>query len=306
MCASVLISLLAAFVAMLGKQCLNQYLRNSGGSMIDRCGDRQRQKWPLNLFVESLPVMLQVALLLLACGLCRHMWSINTSVACTFIALTGFGVLFHLTIVIAGTSSYACPFQTPASITLHGLWRKLRQGIPSFIVRCRKALRRTHRMWNRSVRLFRLRQPPPLIPLEYVHVTAVEARRSCRHSRTNVNDVRCVVDSQKHHQHRGARCRRPTRRNGSLVRGWDQCRTPLRYDSLHLHACFGINGKVYPGSRDRAYYSMWIRTFASCKSEEFVERFPLVITEYTAPASDYDLAHLLRVNGCITAEYRFA
>jgi len=70
MYASLLISLLAAFVAMLGKQWLNRYLRNSGGSMIERCGDRQRKcdglkKWPLHFFVESLPVMLQVALLLL-------------------------------------------------------------------------------------------------------------------------------------------------------------------------------------------------------------------------------------------------
>jgi len=92
-------SLLAAFVAMLGKQWLNRYLRNSGGSMIERCGDRQRkfnglEKWPLHFFVESLPVMLQVALLLLACGLCRYMWSISTPVAYTLISLTGLGVTF--------------------------------------------------------------------------------------------------------------------------------------------------------------------------------------------------------------------
>ena len=63
-------SLLAAFVAMLGKQWLNRYLRRAGGSMIERCGDRQRkcdglQIWLFRLFVESLPVMLQIALLLL-------------------------------------------------------------------------------------------------------------------------------------------------------------------------------------------------------------------------------------------------
>ena len=43
MYASLLISLLAAFVAMLGKQWLNRYLRHSGGFMIERCGDRQRK-----------------------------------------------------------------------------------------------------------------------------------------------------------------------------------------------------------------------------------------------------------------------
>ena len=98
--------------------------------MIERCGDRQRkyeglERWPFKLFIESLPVMLQVSLLLLACGLCRHMWSINVSVAYILITLTVLGVLFYLWIVYAGTSSYECPFQTPASDALHGLWRKI-------------------------------------------------------------------------------------------------------------------------------------------------------------------------------------
>jgi len=60
--------------------------------MIECCGERQREcdglkKWPLNFFIESLPVMLQVTLLLLACGLCQHMWSINYSVVFALISL---------------------------------------------------------------------------------------------------------------------------------------------------------------------------------------------------------------------------
>ena len=39
--ASLLLSLLAAFIAMLGKQWLNRHLRHAGGSMVERCGDRQ-------------------------------------------------------------------------------------------------------------------------------------------------------------------------------------------------------------------------------------------------------------------------
>jgi len=128
-------SLLAAFVAMLGKQWLNRYLRHTGGSMVERCGDRQRKfdglgKWPFRLFVEGLPIMLQIALLLLMCGLSRYMWSVNTSVARVVISFTALGVLFYIGIVVAGTSSYECPFQTPASIGLRhlrdsGIARKL-------------------------------------------------------------------------------------------------------------------------------------------------------------------------------------
>jgi hypothetical protein len=163
-------SLLAAFVAMLGKQWLNRYLRHAGGSMVDRCGDRQRkidglEKWPFRLFIESLPVMLQIALLLLSCGLSRYVWSVNVSVARVVISFTVLGVIFYIGIVIAGTSSYECPFQTPASTALRALrgkrttrrllaslspprvisfvyvvWRDAQQGITSRYRRIRDAV----------------------------------------------------------------------------------------------------------------------------------------------------------------------
>jgi hypothetical protein len=94
--------------------------------MIERCADRQRkldglEKWPFKLFIESLPVMLQIALLLLSCGLSRYVWSVNLSVARVVISFTVLGIVFYLVIVIAGASSYECPFQTPASTTLRAL-----------------------------------------------------------------------------------------------------------------------------------------------------------------------------------------
>ena len=187
MYASLLISLLAAFVAMLGKQWLDRYLRNSGGSVIERCGDRQRkcdglEKWPLHFFVESLPVMLEVSLLLLACGLCRRMWPINASVASTLIILTGLGVIFYVAIVIAGMSSYTCPFQTPASIALRGPWEKIRHGIVSSIVHSKRVFSRTRRMWNWCVRPLLHRQSLPTIPLENVQVQRSELLSTLNHS----------------------------------------------------------------------------------------------------------------------------
>ena len=61
-------------MAMLGKQWINQYLRSRGGSAADKGRDRQQkidglEGWYLYLVVESLPVMLQLALLLLGCAL---------------------------------------------------------------------------------------------------------------------------------------------------------------------------------------------------------------------------------------------
>ena len=46
------------------------------------------------------------------------MWSVNTSVARVIISFAVLGCLFYIGIVIAGTFSYECPFQTPASMAL--------------------------------------------------------------------------------------------------------------------------------------------------------------------------------------------
>ena len=76
-----------------------------------------------------------------------------------------------------------------------------------------------------------------------------------------------------------------------------------------FRACFGSNGEVYPGSRDRAYYSgraiLWIHTLAVCRSGEFALAFPLPTVQYAAPVSDHDLSHLLGVSVDIPEGLRF-
>ena len=356
MYASLLISLLAAFVAMLGKQWLNRYLRNSGGSMIERCGDRQRKcdgldKWPLHFFVEGLPVMLQVALLLLACGLCRYMWSINTFVAYTLIGLTGLGVVFYVGIVIAGMTSYACPFQTPVSTALRGPWKKVwhgivyiviviagmslhacpfqtpgsvsfrrlrkkvRRGVVSSVVRFRRALSRAYLLWNQNIRQFLHRQSPQTIPLENVQIyESFSALDNARQSepwvklkdlaiirRTSTNDARCV--SWVLRSITDPEALDAAIRLAGEIRWFDDgTDVDLPYGLIvsTYEACFDSAGKLYPGSRDKAYYSgravLWIQTLALCRSEVFANRFPLPVTKYTAPNLDLDLRHLLRVN----------
>ena len=271
--------------------------------MIERCGDRQRkcdglQKWPLHFFVESLPMMLQLALLLLACGLCRHMWSINTPVACTLISLTGLGVLFYLTIVIAGMSSYACPFQTPASTALRSPWKKVRGGIVS-------AISWIHRMWKRTVRPRLHRQPPPIISLEIIQTQRSEPWLKPKDlaiaHRINTDDVRCVswiliniTDPEA--------LDAAIRLAGTIRWFEDGTNVDPPYGLIvsTFEACFNSTGKLHPGSRDRAYYSgraiMWIHTLAMCKSEGFASTFPLPTTGYTTTGIDHDLQHLLLVN----------
>ena len=122
--ASLAVSLISAFLAMLGKQWLNGYASTAmRGTAIERSQGRQRKldgivSWHFEHVMESLPLMLQIALLLLGCALSRYLWEINTTIASVVIGVTSFGVLFYLFILAAGTPSESCPYQTPAS---HGL-----------------------------------------------------------------------------------------------------------------------------------------------------------------------------------------
>ena len=325
MYASLLISLLAAFIAMLGKQWLNRYLRNSGGSMIERCGDRQRkcdglEKWPLHFFVESLPVMLQAALLLLACGLCRHMWSINPSVAYTLICLTGLGITFFIGIVIAGMSSYACPFQTPASTALRGPWKKVRRGVTSSGDRFKRALSRMIRMLRRRTRMLRRRipmlrrriRPPPrppslpiTIPLRNLQVQESEPWLSPKDlviiHRTNTDDAQCVSWILRNITDPEA-LDAAVRLAGAIRWFDDGINADPPYDLIVsiFEACFDPVKELYPGSRDRAYYSgramVWINSLAMCKSKELAGRFPLSKAYHEGQGDDPDLRHLLLVN----------
>ena len=122
-------SLLAAFVAMLGKQWLNRYSQNDmRGSVIDRSRHRQRKMngmvtWHFDFVMECLPLMLQIALLLLGYALSNYLFFVNKTVASVIIGFASFGLLFYLLIVSAATLSYNCPFQTPVSLVLRFLIR---------------------------------------------------------------------------------------------------------------------------------------------------------------------------------------
>lgn len=59
--------------------------------------------------------MIQVALLLLGCALSLHLWGINTAIVPVVLGITSFGIIFYLSIVVAGAVSVNCPYQIPGS-----------------------------------------------------------------------------------------------------------------------------------------------------------------------------------------------
>ena len=119
--ASLATSLLSAFLAMLGKQWLNRYASTDmRGSAIERSQSRQRKldgigAWYFDSVMESLPLMLQAALLLLGCAHCRYLWETSITVASVVLSVSSFGLLFYYFILVVGTAWESCPYQTPGS-----------------------------------------------------------------------------------------------------------------------------------------------------------------------------------------------
>ena len=107
------------------------------GTAIERSQNRQRKldgivTWYFDHVMESLPLMLQIALLLLGCALSRYLWEVNITVASVVLGVTSFGIIFYLFIVIAGAASETCPYQTPGSHALRYLGPKVHSA-PSSI-----------------------------------------------------------------------------------------------------------------------------------------------------------------------------
>jgi hypothetical protein len=137
--ASLTVSLFSAFLAMLGKQWLSRYdSADMRGTMVERSQNRQRKldgiaAWYFDNVLESLPLMLQAALLLFGCALSRYLWEVNRTIASVVLGVTSFGALSYLFIIVAGTVFENCPYQTPgAHILRHHLLPPLRSIFSKF------------------------------------------------------------------------------------------------------------------------------------------------------------------------------
>jgi len=110
--------------------------------------------------MESLPLMLQFALLLLGCGLSLYLWGINTAVASVVIGITSFGAIFYTLIVIAGATFVSCPYQTPGAQILRHIPPILRhippilRHIPPILRRIPPILQRIPLILRRTLPMF--------------------------------------------------------------------------------------------------------------------------------------------------------
>ena len=224
--ASLATSLFAAFLAMLGKQWVNRYLRNRGGSAADKSRDRQQKldgfvKWHFHLVIESLPVMLQLALLLFGCALSRYLWTISRTVAGVIIAITLFGVTSYVFFTLAATLYYNCPYQTPPSTLTRATLRYLTRGDAAF-ARSPRSL----------IRSFPSIEHPGRI-----------LRRLRRGVRSVLRSFRCVpaVGEEAEHIPLAAVVALPTRVFGDISIDWEVCKADIRCISWVLDSTTDID-----------------------------------------------------------------
>jgi len=125
-CAGLAASLFSAFLEMLGKQWLNRYASTDmRGTAIERSQNRQREHdGIITWYFDHVMVTLQFALLLLGCTLSRYVWEIDPTVAS---GVTFFGVFCYIFIIVAGSISVSCPYQTPGAQILRNLSQTQRQ-----------------------------------------------------------------------------------------------------------------------------------------------------------------------------------
>ncbi|KAJ7694019.1 hypothetical protein B0H16DRAFT_894573 [Mycena metata] len=117
--ASLSATLLAALLAVLGKQWLMYYqAAGSRGTIDERGRERQRKfdglvKWKFEAVLQAFPLLLQFALLLFASSISVYLWTVHHSVAILVTALTALGFGSCIVILVSATIFSDCPFQTP-------------------------------------------------------------------------------------------------------------------------------------------------------------------------------------------------
>ncbi|KAJ7670662.1 hypothetical protein DFH06DRAFT_1369638 [Mycena polygramma] len=137
-------TLLAALLAVLGKQWLMYYMAAGERGTIEARGlERQRKfdglrKWKFDTVMQLFPLLLQIGLFLFSAALSIYLWNIHLSLALIVLSLTSIGVVSYTTLLMSAVAFPDSPFQTPLAALVARLWKKIQMFFGSamtFMVR---------------------------------------------------------------------------------------------------------------------------------------------------------------------------
>lgn len=134
---SAVISFSVVSLAMLEKRRINRYIRNRRHPPVNKSRDRQQKLDGLGgryfrLAIKSLPVMLQLALLLLGFALSLYLWTTSRTSVQVAPAFTLFAVVSYVLLTLTVMVYYNCPHRTPRSIAARTHTRRLTQSCSTF------------------------------------------------------------------------------------------------------------------------------------------------------------------------------
>ncbi|KAJ7661334.1 hypothetical protein DFH06DRAFT_373025 [Mycena polygramma] len=112
-------TLLAALLAVLGKQWLMHYTAAGERGTIEARGlERQRKldglrKWKFDSVMQIFPLLLQIGLFLFSAALSIYLWSIHLSLAIIVLFFTSIGSIAYTALLMSAVAFPDSPFQTP-------------------------------------------------------------------------------------------------------------------------------------------------------------------------------------------------
>ncbi|KAJ6469319.1 hypothetical protein C8R45DRAFT_837436, partial [Mycena sanguinolenta] len=112
-------TLLAALLAVLGKQWLMYYLSAGERGTIEARGlERQRKfdgirRWKFDAVMQTFPLLLQIGLFLFSAALSIYLWTVHISLAIIVLSFTSLGFVSYTALLISAIASPDSPFQTP-------------------------------------------------------------------------------------------------------------------------------------------------------------------------------------------------
>ena len=159
-------AMLAALLASLGKQWLNFHVE---GSFIDRNRHRELKMrgmitWRFKFVMECLPLIIHASLLLLGYALAQYLSGLSRTVFSVIAGFTASGVILYILIVVAGTFSKTCPFQTPISIAIRATWELYREDVADAFEGVRTFFRATRPQAGLITHRRQTIGAPPIVP----------------------------------------------------------------------------------------------------------------------------------------------
>ncbi|KAJ7935300.1 hypothetical protein B0H13DRAFT_523507 [Mycena leptocephala] len=150
---SLFVTLLAALLAVLGKQWIMYYeAAGSRGTIEQRGLERQRKldglrRWKFDAVLRTFPLLLQLALLLFSSAFSVYLFTINRPVAIIIVALTSLGFASYIFLLVSVMVSPDSPFQTPITLFLARVIALILETLKPWGIKLREF---TGRVWSRS------------------------------------------------------------------------------------------------------------------------------------------------------------